>query len=396
MELETFRGEVREWLEANCPESQRQPPCVKEQVYGGRKFIFPSEDAQLWLTRMAEKGWTAPTWPAEYGGGGLNAEQARVLKKEMKRLGCRTPLAGHGLWMLGPALLEFGTDEQKREHLPKIIRGEIRWCQGYSEPSAGSDLASLRCRADDKGEYFLVSGQKTWTTDADKADWIFCLVRTDFNAPKKQAGISFLLIDMDQPAVTVRPIRLIDGNEDFCETFFDNVEVPKANLVGELNCGWAVAKALLVHEREMMSHMQEFIPKLPYTVLEYAQRYVSEDSDGKLADKVLRDKLTQHLMNQQAMELSHQRAYAEGMAGVLDMRSLSYFKACATEEDKRGAELTIALLGSKGLGWEGVGFDQGIELDATRRYLMSKVYSIGGGTTEIQLNLIARQLGLPD
>jgi acyl-CoA dehydrogenase len=393
---EDFYQTAYAWLEENCPASQRTRAAATETVYGGKKCVFPSEDARIWLQRMADKGWTVPTWPKAYGGGGLSPEQAKLLKSAMRKLGCRTPLTGHGLWMLGPALLEFGTDEQKREHLPKIIRGEIRWCQGYSEPSAGSDLASLRCRADDKGEYFLVSGQKTWTTDADKADWIFCLVRTDFNAPKKQAGISFLLIDMDQPAVTVRPIRLIDGNEDFCETFFDNVEVPKANLVGELNGGWAVAKALLVHEREMMSHIQEFIPKLPYTVLEYAQHYVSEDSDGKLVDRVLRDELTQHLMNQQAMELSHQRAYAEGMAGVLDMRSLSYFKACATEEDKRGAELTIALLGSKGLGWEGVGFDQGIELDATRRYLMSKVYSIGGGTTEIQLNLIARQLGLPD
>ncbi len=396
MELDQFQQETRDWLEANCPLSQRQPARSADLVYGGRKCVFPSADAELWMQRMAEKGWTVPTWAVEYGGGGLSSQQARLLKKEMKRLGCRTPLLGHGIWMLGPALLEFGSEEQKREHLPKIARGEIRWCQGYSEPGAGSDLASLRCRADDKGDHFLVNGQKMWTTDGNKADWIFCLVRTDFDAPKKQAGISFLLIDMDQPSVTVRPIPLIDGNEDFCDTFFDNVEVPKANLVGELNGGWGVAKALLVHEREMMSQLQEYLPGLPRSIEEYARQYVGLGGDGKLVDSVLRDRLTQHLMNQQAMGLSHQRAYAEGMAGVLDMRSVSYFKAFATEEDKRGAELIVAFLGSKGWGWEGDSFDQAVELAATRRFLLSKVFSIGGGTTEIQLNLIAKQLGMPD
>lgn len=395
MDLEVFQAEVRAWLEANCPESQRQAARAEELVYGGRKCVFPSEDAQLWLQRMADKGWTAPSWPREYGGGGLDPEQARILKKELKRLGCRAALTGHALWMLGPALLEFGTEAQKQQHLPPIVRGEIRWCQGYSEPGAGSDLASLRCRADDKGDHFVVNGQKMWTTDGNKADWIFCLVRTDFDAPKKQAGISFLLIDMDQPSVSVRPIPLINGNEDFCDTFFDNVEVPRANLVGEINCGWTVAKALLVHEREMMSQMQEFTPKLPYSVLEYALRYGTVDSDGKLSDSHLRDQLTQHLMNTQAMGLSHQRAFAEGFAGVIDMRSVSYFKAFATEEEKRGAELIVALLGTKGVGWEGPGFDQAAELDATRHWALSKVYSIGGGTTEIQLNLIARQLDLP-
>ncbi len=396
MDLDSFRAEVREWLQENCPPSQHQPTRSTDLVYGGRRCVFPSDDARLWLDRMAERGWTAPTWPREYGGGGLTGEQAAILKREIKKQGCRMPLTGHGLWMLGPALLEYGTEAQKRAHLPRIVRGEIRWCQGYSEPGAGSDLASLRCKAENKGDHFLVNGQKMWTTDGDNSDWIFCLVRTDPDAPKKQAGISFLLIDMSSPGVTVKPIQLINGSQHFCDTFFDEVKVPKANLVGELNGGWGVAKGLLVHERTMMSQMQEYLPKLPHTLLEYAKHYMSYTLEGKMQDGALRERLTRHLMNQQAMALSHRRAMEEGMAGVIDMRSVSYFKGYATEEDKRGDEVMLAMLGSKGLGWEGEGFDQSAELDATRHWLLSKVYSIGGGTTEVQRNLVARQLGLPD
>lgn len=393
-DLKRFSEEVTDWLEQNCPASQREPAKAEDLVYGGRRCVFPSEDARLWLQCMAEKGWTVPTWPREYGGGGLSPEEDKVLKKAMKKLGCRIPLTGHGLWMLGPALLEFGNEQQKLEHLPKIARGEIRWCQGYSEPGAGSDLASLRCKCEDKGDHFLVNGQKSWTTDGNKSDWVFTLVRTDTEAEKQQQGISFLLIDMASPGVEVRPVELLNGNDDFCDTFFDNVKVPKENLVFELNQGWSVAKALLVHERTMMSKIQDFAPKLPYSVVEYAKRYVPLAEDGKLADPVLRDRLTEHLMNAQAMGLSHRRAFEEGMAGVLDKRSLSYFKAYATEEDKRRDELLLALLGSKGLGWEGDGFDDA-ELMATRQFLMNKALSIGGGTTEVQLNLIAKQLGLP-
>jgi len=342
---------------------------------------------------MAVKGWTVPTWPREYGGGGLSPEQDKLLKKAMRKLGCRTPLTGHGLWMLGPALLEFGSEQQKLTHLPKIARGEIRWCQGYSEPGAGSDLASLSCKCVDRGDHFLVSGQKSWTTDGNKADWIFTLVRTDPDNPVKQAGISFLLIDMASPGVTVRPCKLLDGNDDFCDTFLDDVEVPKENLVGTLHAGWNIAKALLVHERAMMSQIQEFVPKLPYSVVEYALRYADVDDNGKMADGVLRDQLSSHLMNTHAMGLAHQRAFEEGRAGVLDKRSTVYFKAYATEEDKRRDELLLALLGSAALGWEGGEFSED-ELRLTRQFLMNKALSIGGGTTEVQLNLVAKTLGL--
>jgi alkylation response protein AidB-like acyl-CoA dehydrogenase len=215
--------------------------------WGGRKFRFSSPAQKLWLERMAERGWTVPTWPRAYGGAGLSALQAKVLAQEMRALNCRSPLNSFGIWMLGPALLQFGTEAQKLEHLPPIARGEIRWCQGYSEPNAGSDLASLATRAEDGGDHFVVNGQKIWTSYADKADWIFCLVRTSTDS--KHNGISFVLFDMASPGVRTQPILLISGASPFCETFFDNVRVEKRNLVGTLNKGWDVAKYLLGHER---------------------------------------------------------------------------------------------------------------------------------------------------
>ena len=393
-DLENFYREAQVWLEENCPPSQRTPASREELVYGGKKCVFPSDDAKIWLERMASRGWTVPTWPKEYGGGGLSPEEAKLLQKAMRKLGCRTPLIGHGLWMLGPALLEHGTHEQKLQHLPKIARGEIRWCQGYSEPGAGSDLASLRCRCDDKGDHFLVNGQKSWTTDGNHSDWIFVLVRTDFDNPVKQAGISFLLIDLESEGVDIQPCTLLDGNEDFCDTFFDNVKVPSENLVGEINQGWAIAKSLLVHERAMMSQIQEYIPRLPYSVVEYAKKYVGLDQTGKLADPALRERVTNHLMNDQAIQLSQLRAFEEGRAGVLDKRSTLHFKASATEEDQRRDELLLAILGSAALGWEGEGFSDD-EVQVARQFLTNKALTIGGGTTEIQLNLIAKALGLP-
>jgi alkylation response protein AidB-like acyl-CoA dehydrogenase len=392
--LEKFYNDALAWLEENCPLSQRTPAGRRELVYGGKQSVFPSDDARVWLQRMADKGWTVPTWPVEYGGGGLSPEQEKMVRKAMRELGCRTPLIGHSIWMLGPALLEHGTHEQKLAHLPKIARGEIRWCQGYSEPGAGSDLASLRCRCEDKGDHFVVTGQKSWTTNGHESDWIFVLVRTDFDNPVKQAGISFLLIDLESEGVTLQPCVLLDGSDDFCDTFFDNVVVPRENLVGAINEGWSIAKSLWVHERAMMSQIHEFIPKLPHSVVEYAGKFVGLDADGKLADAALRDMLTDHLMNTQAMQLSQQRAFEEGRAGVLDKRSTLYFKAWATEEDQRRDELLLALLGSAALGWEGEGFSAD-ELQVAKQFLTNKSLTIGGGTTEVQLNLMAKALGLP-
>merc|ERR1719487_347701 len=234
-ELDAFRAETRAWLEANYPPSLNAPMSEDEAPWGGRKMVWKNPDAKLWLDRMAERGWTAPMWPKEYGGGGLSKAQNKVLEQELRRLKARPALMSFGIWMLGPVLLEYATEEQKQRFLPQIVKGEIRWCQGYSEPGAGSDLASLQTKCEDKGDHYLINGQKVWTSYADQADWIFCLVRTD--TTKKHEGISFVLFDMTSLGVEARPIKLISGSSPFCETFFDNVKVPKEQLVGKLNGG---------------------------------------------------------------------------------------------------------------------------------------------------------------
>jgi len=391
-DLDQFRREVREWLEANCPQSQRQPITAAEQYWGGRRGKFPSEDARLWYERMRDKRWIVPEWPTEYGGGGLSDQQARVIKQEMDRIKARTPLYGIGIWMLGPALLEYGNEAQKLKHIPAIIRGESRWAQGYSEPGAGSDLASLQCRAEDKGDHFLVNGSKIWTTAADKCDWIFCLVRTDPDA-KKQEGISFLLIDMDSPGVSTTPIALISGESEFCQTFFDNVKVPRENLVGEINKGWSVAKALLVHERKLMAEMGSDTPRKVVAPNEAARNYL-EFVDGKIADAQLRSDLVDYNMQMHAIALTHFRTFEEKTSGERSAAPL-VMKYLGTEAEKTKSELLLAIMGSRGLGWEGDQFTAE-ELDTLRLWAMSKAMTIAGGSSEIQLNVIAKSvLGLP-
>src|SRR6476469_3052262 len=252
--LNSFRHEVRAWLADNCPAEMRQPVRDESDIcWGGRNPAFKSDAQKQWMEVMAARGWTVPDWPKDYGGVGLTPAEAKILKQEMAAIGARNPLSSFGISMLGPALLKYGTEAQKKRFLPEIARGEIRWCQGYSEPGAGSDLAGLQTKAEDGGDHWLVNGQKVWTSYADQADWIFCLVRT--STESKHGGISFLLFDMESPGVSTKPILLISGNSPFCETFFDDVEVPKDQLVGEVDRGWDVAKYLLGHEREMISGM---------------------------------------------------------------------------------------------------------------------------------------------
>ncbi len=391
-DLEQFRSEVRQWLEANCPESQRQPMTADQQYWGGRRGSFPSEDARIWFERMRDQGWIVPEWPVEYGGGGLSERQGKIIKEEMKRIRARTPLYGLGIWMLGPALLEYGNEAQKQQHLRAIVNGEVRWAQGYSEPGAGSDLASLQCRAEDQGEHFLVNGSKIWTTNADKCDWIFCLVRTDPDV-KKQEGISFLLIDMDDPGITTTPIELISGESEFCQTFFDNVRVPKENLVGELNKGWSVAKALLVHERKLMAELGSESPRQVVTPTEAAFHYLAFEN-GRVADAHLRGQITDYNMQMHAIGLTHFRTFEEKQAGVRSAAPL-VMKYLGTEAEKAKSELLLAIMGSRGLGWEGEGFSEK-EIDTARLWAVSKAMTIAGGSSEIQLNVIAKNvLGLP-
>ena len=393
--LEQFRAETREWLEANCPQSMRSPITREEQVWAGRNKTFPNDDAKLWFDRMVDKGWTCPEWPTQYGGGGLSAEQARVLKQEMKAISARTPLFDLGIWMLGPALLEYGSEEQKQEHIPKIIRGEIRWAQGYSEPGSGSDLASLKTKAEDMGEHFLVNGTKLWTTNAEKCDWIFCLVRTNPDVIKQQ-GISFLLIDMASEGVSASPYSLISGESEFCETVFENVKVPKRNLVAEINTGWSVAKALLKHERKLMSEIGGDTPGPSYGPTQAALQYVGLGEDGKLKDANLRAQLVQHEMDFRAVGLTHFRSFEERVNGVSDSNVPMIMKYVGTEEQKNKEELLVALLGSRGIGWDEDNFSDD-EVLTMRGMLFSKALSIAGGTSEVQLNIIAKRvLGLPD
>jgi acyl-CoA dehydrogenase len=387
-DLDQFRQEVRDWLEANCPESQRQPMTPRAQYWGGRRGEFPSEDARLWFERMRDQGWTVPEWPRQYGGGGLSAREARILKEEMKRIKARTPIYGIGIWMLGPAVLEYGNEEQKQKHLRAIVNGEIRWAQGYSEPDAGSDLASLQCKAEDMGDHYLVNGSKIWTTAADKCDWIFCLVRTDPNV-KQQEGISFLLIDMDDPGISTTPISLISGESEFCQTFFDAVKVPKENLVGELNKGWSVAKALLVHERKLMAEMGSDTPRHAAAPNMAAREYLEFDH-GRIADPRLRSELADYDMQMQAIALTHFRSFEEKTNGVRSAAPL-VMKYVGTEAEKTKSELLLAIMGSRGLGWEGEGFTPE-EIDTLRLWAMSKAMTVAGGTSEIQLNVIAKTI----
>ena len=395
--LDSFRGEVRAWLETNCPDSMRTDMPEDEIVWGGRKQNWFRPEAKQWMELMAQRGWTVPHWPKKYGGGGLNSLEQKILRDEMKRINARIPLQSFGIWMLGPALLEFATEEQKLHYLPQIAKGEIRWCQGYSEPGSGSDLAGLQTRAEDKGDHYLVNGAKIWTSYADQSDWIFCLVRTDTNVPK-QAGISFLLLDMTSPGISVSPIQLISGASIFCQTFFTDVEVPKQQLVGEINKGWTIAKRLLQHERNMVSVMsgnsalsRASSPKLS----KLAKRYLGKDA-GQTSEPGLRRRLCQHEMDSQAFKLTMKRAGEEALAGLADGNLASFIKYYNSEQNKRKYDCMLEVVGTRMLGWEGSGFDDE-ELDLTRQWLRSRANSIEGGTSEVQLNVIAKRvLGLPD
>ena len=384
--LDAFRAQTRAWLEANCPPEMRNPARSEDDIcWGGRKGQY-SAAQMTWLQRMGERGWTVPTWPKEYGGGGLSNAQAKVLSQEMAALGCRSPHSNFGIWMLGPALLKFGSEAQKREHLPKIARGEIRWCQGYSEPNSGSDLASLQTRAQDQGDYFSVNGQKIWTSYADRADWIFCLVRTDPTA-KKHEGISFVLFDMASAGVTTKPIRLISGKSPFCETFFDNVRVEKSNLVGQINRGWDVAKYLLGHERAMIGGTGSADIARPLG--EVIANLVGTDEQGRIADPLLRARVAEFEVDEAAFKLTMARFGDLTRAGQAHPAYPSALKYYGSELNKRRYELLVAAGGSDTLEWESDRSNHGATI---RSWLRTKANSIEGGTSEVQLGIIAKRI----
>ena len=394
-QLENFRQEVKSWLDENCPASMRNgadPAIPTDEVWGGRKAQYKNPESKIWLDRMGQKGWTMPTVAKEYGGGGLSKEEVKILNEEMWMIGAKGPLLSFGIWMLAPVLLEYGTEEQKKEHLPKIIKGEIRWCQGYSEPGSGSDLASLATKAEDIGEHFLVNGQKVWTSYADKADWIFALVRTGPKEPKHD-GISFLLIDMETQGVSTKPITLISGKSPFCETFFDDVKVTKANLIGELNAGWTIAKALLQHEREFISKfgLASAMGSGGKDIVSLAKKHLGEEN-GKISNGFYRSEITAHKIKEHAFGLTLKRAGDEGGKAS---PTASMFKLYGTEHNKMRHEFMVAVTGINGVAWDGDEFDDD-EKNLTKSWLRTKGNSLEGGTSEVQLNVISKRvLGLP-
>jgi alkylation response protein AidB-like acyl-CoA dehydrogenase len=381
-DLEAFRAETRAWLEANCPPEMRSPmKGEKDLCWGGRRFEFQSPAQKQWLDVMASRGWTVPDWPKEYGGGGLPPAETKVLKEEMAALGCRPPLTSFGISMLGPALLKYGNEEQKKHYLGQIARGEIRWCQGYSEPGAGSDLADLQTKAEDQGDHYLVNGQKVWTSYADQADWIFCLVRT--STESKHGGISFLLFDMESPGVSTKPILLISGNSPFCETFFDDVKVPKDQLVHEENKGWDVAKYLLGHEREMISGMGLG------SGIGTSASGVMIGPVAKPDDPLLRAEIAAFDVEALAFAAMSERFIDQLKAGEAHPALPSMMKYAGTELNKRRNELVMAAGGSDALEWDSERSKGG---KSARDWLRSKGNSIEGGTSEIQLGIVAKHI----
>jgi len=386
-DLQAFRHETRDWLEQNCPLSMRQPTSGGDDAcWGGRNYTFASEDQKLWMERMAAKGWTAPDWPTEYGGGGLDKGQRKVLKEEMARINARSPLDSFGIWMIGPALLKFGSEALKQQHLPPIVRGEIRWCQGYSEPGAGSDLAGLQSKGEDMGDHFIANGQKVWTSYGDKADWMFCLLRTDTEA-KKQMGISLVLFDMETPGVTPKPIKLISGSSPFCETFLDDVRVEKDQVVGDVNHGWTIAKYLLTHEREMIGGMGSAVVG-GESLSQHASQVLGLEQ-GRMNNPMLRAEVASWEIDAACFGFTAERVTDEVKSGQGVGATSAMLKYYGTELNKRRFETLLKINGSDGMVWNGEASNGGW---LPRTWLRTKGNSIEGGTSEVQLNIIAKNI----
>ncbi|HEX2815289.1 MAG TPA: acyl-CoA dehydrogenase family protein [Phenylobacterium sp.] len=389
-DLEGFRTEAREWIAANFPAALkgRGNTMMREER------AEPDADQEAWRIAMGDKGWGVPTWPAAYGGGGLSGGEARVLQQELNKAGAYNPIGGMGTMMFGPTLLEYGTEAQKLEHIPKIARMDVQWCQGFSEPGAGSDLASLQTKCVDKGDHFEINGQKIWTSGAQYADWCFCLVRTD--TTKKHEGISFVLFSMHQPGVEVRPIPLIAGSSPFCETFFTDARAEKKDLVGPLNGGWTIAKRLLQHERSGLTGAGGGLGGGGKPLEQLAKDYVGVDDKGRIADSDLRTRLVTNAINWRAFQQTAIRAMMESKGNAGPSSATSIMKNAGTQLIQERQEMTLEIMGHQGLGWEGEDFTKD-ELEAVRGWLFGKAFTIFGGSQEVQSNIVSKRiLGLPD
>ena len=391
--LKEFRAETQDWLKTNCPKGARGPG----QIAWGSSKIKLSDDVLIWLERMADRGWTVPTWPKEYGGAELTREEYVILVEELKAIDARTPLTGRGVNYIGPTLLELGNDDQKTRWLPGIARGEGGWAMGYSEPGAGSDLASLTTRGELHGNEYKINGRKIWTSDAMECDYIFVLVRTDTEKPKHE-GISLILVDMDQPGVQVNPIKLLSGASPFNETLFENATANANDIVGGLNNGWSVGKRLLQFERSTHAGINISGSQGGLTqksrMPEKIKSYINMEN-GKLKDPLIRQRLIQYEQNFLAQSLTQRRAIEELEARAPAFTS-SAVKLTGALNQQEADELLVSAMGMRGVGWEGNTLEQK-EIEVTRAWLRQKALTIAGGTKEVQLNIIAKRvLGLPD
>lgn len=374
---EDFRAIFRDWVEQNCPADLR---FMRKQ-----RPVF--DEVAVWYHRLADKGWLSPVWPQEYGGMGLDAAKHIVYVEEWARLGCpRIP--DHGIGLTGPLLIRYGTQAQKDFFLPRILTGEHVWCQGYSEPNAGSDLASLKTSAVREGDDFIVNGQKIWTTLAHCANWILLLTRTSNDGPKRQNGITVLLVDMTDPGVTVRPIPNLRQETDFCEVFFDNVRVPAANVVGEVDQGWALAKAVLGHERIFLG-----APSRPEYAIKRLER-LAEDR-GAFDDPGFVARYAKLRLDLYDLGSAFERFARVLRAGGDLGPDVSVLKIFCSELYQRITEEMLTVAGEEARLWDDLQTAEG-EVDAMNLYLDSRAPAIFGGSNEIQRGVLAKGvLGLP-
>ena len=371
-----FRAEARGWLEANLPQELR-----------GWSVRPPPHLIKAWHRKLFERGWIAPHWPKEHGGTDMPLNQRLILQEEMGRVGAPV-LSRQALGHIGPILMRHGTEAQRAQHLPKMLSGEVHWCQGYSEPNAGSDLASLRTRAELDGDHFTVNGQKIWTTWAHHAQWMYALVRTDPNAPRKQAGISMILIDLAAPGITIRPIRTIADDDEFAEVFFDNVRVPAENLVGQLHDGWRIAKALLDHER-----IGNASPQFAIDGLDRLKKVAH--ATGAFDDPVFRDRLARVELDvlAQAAVFAHTVQLAD--ADMEIGSGSSFIKLVATDTIQLIGDLLLEAAGPHGADLEAFDTPDG-PVEVSGFFRQARRNSIFAGTSEIQKSVTAKRvLGLP-
>jgi len=371
---DAFRARVRAWIAANCPAHLRHPP---------RRLHWA--ETKPWYMALARRGWLAPGWPRAHGGMGLSPAKQVIFIEELERHGApRTN--DMGITMIGPLLIRYGTEAQRARFLPRILAGEDIWAQGYSEPNAGSDLASLRTEAVLEGAHYVVTGSKTWTTLANDASWIFLLVRTD-RAAKKQDGISFLLVPMASPGITVRPIVTLDRHDEFCEVFFDAVRVPVENLVGEPNRGWAMAKALLGFERIFLGSPKQSTYALAKLALVAGHMGVADDP-------VFRDRFTRLRMDLEDLKALYEAQVETLRRGGALGAEVSMLKVWQSELFQRITEAALEIAGEEGAMVAPIGGNRA--LNPGSAFIQSRVVSIYGGSNEIQRNIIAKTLlGLP-